>query len=77
MPTVRSITDPETLGRLEKLQIQIWGMSDREVVPLHQLVAAVSAGERSWERLRRMERSSGSPMPFRPSTRGRRRGTRT
>ncbi|HVI84755.1 MAG TPA: hypothetical protein VNA86_05540, partial [bacterium] len=44
MPTVRSITDPETLGRLEKLQIQIWGMGDREVVPLHQLVAAVSAG---------------------------------
>jgi len=24
--------------------MQIWGMSDREVVPLHQLVAAVSAG---------------------------------
>ena len=44
VPTVRSITDPETLGRCEKLQMRIWGMSDREVVPLHQLVAAVSAG---------------------------------
>jgi predicted GNAT superfamily acetyltransferase len=44
VPTVRSITDPETLGRFEELQMQIWGMSDREVVPLHQLVAAVSAG---------------------------------
>ena len=44
VPTVRSITDPETLGLCEELQIRIWGMSDREVVPLHQLVAAVSAG---------------------------------
>jgi predicted GNAT superfamily acetyltransferase len=44
VPTVRSITDPETLGRCEELQMRIWGMSDREVVPLHQLVAAVSAG---------------------------------
>ena len=44
MSTVRSITDPDTLGRCEELQMQIWGMSDREVVPQHQLVAAVSAG---------------------------------
>jgi predicted GNAT superfamily acetyltransferase len=42
--TVRAITDPETLRRCEDLQARVWGMSEREIVPLHQLVAVVSAG---------------------------------
>jgi len=41
--TVR-IADADTLRRCVELQKQIWGMDDRDVVPDHQLIAAVSAG---------------------------------
>jgi chorismate synthase len=42
--TVRAILDPDTIRLCEDLQMRIWGMSEREIVPLHQLVAAISAG---------------------------------
>jgi predicted GNAT superfamily acetyltransferase len=41
---VRAIADADTLRRCVELQAQIWGMDDRDVVPDHQLIAAVSAG---------------------------------
>lgn len=44
MYTVRPITDPATLRQCEDLQLAIWGMPEREVVPLNHLVAAVAAG---------------------------------
>jgi predicted GNAT superfamily acetyltransferase len=42
--TVRAIDDADTLRRCVELQHRIWGMSDRDVVPDHQLIASVSAG---------------------------------
>jgi len=42
--TVRPITDHETLRQCEDLQIQVWGASDREIVPFHHLIAAISSG---------------------------------
>lgn len=41
---IRALTDRETLRRLEDLQQRVWGMPDRDIVPMHQLLAAVSAG---------------------------------
>ena len=42
--TVRSITDADGFHAVEQLQREVWDMPDLEVVPLHQLRAAVSAG---------------------------------
>jgi len=42
--TVRSITDASGFHAVEELQRAVWRMPDLEVVPLHQLRAAVSAG---------------------------------
>lgn len=42
--TVRPITDAGGLRAVELLQRDVWGMPDLEVVPSHQLVAAVAAG---------------------------------
>ena len=42
--TVRSITDAGGFHAVEELQRAVWSMPDLEVVPLHQLRAAVSAG---------------------------------
>jgi predicted GNAT superfamily acetyltransferase len=41
---IRAATDIETLRRVEVLQMEIWGMPPRDVVPAHQLKAAASAG---------------------------------
>ncbi len=42
--TIRPVTDIESLRRIEALQIDIWGMPPLDVVPIHQLKAAVGAG---------------------------------
>src|SRR5256712_3956921 len=42
--TVRPITDASGFHAVETLQRDVWGMPDLEVVPLHQLRAAVRAG---------------------------------
>jgi predicted GNAT superfamily acetyltransferase len=42
--TVRAMADAEILRRCTELQMRIWGMGRAEVVPDHQLIAAVSAG---------------------------------
>lgn len=41
---IRALTDVESLRRIETLQMEIWGMPALDVVPLHQLKAAVGAG---------------------------------
>ncbi len=41
---IRPITDVGVLREVENLQQRIWGMTDREVVPTHQLLAIASAG---------------------------------
>lgn len=43
-PNIRRITDAGDLRRIEDLQRDVWGMRDREIVPVHQLLAAVAAG---------------------------------
>lgn len=43
-PDIRRITDAGGLRELEDLQRDVWGMRDREIVPVHQLLAAVAAG---------------------------------
>jgi len=42
--TIRALTDIESLRRIEDLQIEIWGMPERDIVPVHQLKAASGAG---------------------------------
>ncbi len=42
--TIRSITDAAGLRAVEEVQHEVWGMPDLEVVPAHQLMAAVGAG---------------------------------
>src|SRR2546428_7420730 len=42
--TVRPITDASGFHAVETVQRDVWGMPDLEVVPLHQLRAAVRAG---------------------------------
>lgn len=42
--TIRRITDASGLRAVEDLQQEVWGASDRELIPVHQLVAAVAAG---------------------------------
>lgn len=42
--SIRPITDPEELRAVEDLQQGVWGMPDRDVVPYHQLIAAMHSG---------------------------------
>jgi chorismate synthase len=42
--TIRVLTDIEALRQIEALQMEIWGMPERDVVPAHQLKAAAGAG---------------------------------
>ena len=44
MFSIRAMTDADELERCVELQMRIWDMSEAGAVPLHQLVAAVSAG---------------------------------
>ncbi len=42
--TIRPITDAAAMRAVEELQRDVWGMPDLEIVPAHQLKAAVGAG---------------------------------
>lgn len=42
--TIKVLKDIESMRRIEALQMEIWGMSERDVVPSHQLLAAAGAG---------------------------------
>lgn len=42
--TIKALKDIESLRRIETLQMEIWGMPERDVVPSHQLLAAAGAG---------------------------------
>jgi predicted GNAT superfamily acetyltransferase len=42
--TIRTITDVAELRAVEDLQMRVWGMPERDVVPLHHLLAASGAG---------------------------------
>lgn len=42
--TIRPLRDMPNLHAVEDLQRTVWGMPEREIVPSHQLLAAVSAG---------------------------------
>lgn len=42
--TIRAVTDVAELRAVEDLQIRVWGMPERDVVPLHHLLAAGGAG---------------------------------
>lgn len=44
MYTIRALKDVETLRRCERVQRAVWGLRDRQIVPSHQLFAAVAAG---------------------------------
>lgn len=41
---IKTLKDIESFRRIEALQIEIWGMPERDVVPVHQLQAASGAG---------------------------------
>lgn len=41
---IKSLKDITALRQIEQLQVEIWGMPDREIVPSHQLLAAAGAG---------------------------------
>lgn len=41
---IRLITDLATLRAVEELQLRVWGMPERDVVPAHHLLAAAAAG---------------------------------
>ena len=43
---IRTLTAVEELRAVEELQIVVWGMPERDVVPLHHLLAASGAGGR-------------------------------
>jgi predicted GNAT superfamily acetyltransferase len=42
--TIKPLHDIESLRRIEDLQMEIWGMPERDIVPVHQLKAASGAG---------------------------------
>lgn len=44
--TIRAVTHVAELRVVEDLQIRVWGMPERDVVPLHHLLAASGAGGR-------------------------------
>lgn len=41
---IKALKEIESLRRIETLQMEIWGMPERDVVPAHQLLAAAGAG---------------------------------
>lgn len=41
---IKTLKDIESFRRIEALQMEIWGMPERDVVPVHQLQAASGAG---------------------------------
>ena len=41
---IRDITDPSELVKVEELQKKVWGMGDRDVVPVHMMVATIMSG---------------------------------
>ncbi len=41
---IKTLKDIESLRGIEALQMEIWGMPERDVVPSHQLLAAAGAG---------------------------------
>lgn len=41
---IRSLTAPQELKQVEALQASVWGCSNLEIVPVHQLVASVMTG---------------------------------
>lgn len=41
---IKTLQDIESFRRIEALQMEIWGMPERDVVPVHQLQAASGAG---------------------------------
>ena len=38
------ITDPSELIKVEELQKKVWGMRDRDIVPVHMMIAALMSG---------------------------------
>ena len=49
---VRSLETPEELRACEDLQMEVWGYTEREVVPKNELLAAVRSGgvlQGAWE----------------------------
>lgn len=42
--SIRLLRDIDSLRRVETLQMEIWGMLERDIVPSHQLLAAAGAG---------------------------------
>ena len=42
--TIKQLTTPEELKKVEELQKKVWGMQDIDVVPTHMLIAATMAG---------------------------------
>jgi predicted GNAT superfamily acetyltransferase len=42
--TIRAVTDVAGLRAVEDLQVTVWGMPERDIVPLHHLLAASGAG---------------------------------
>jgi predicted GNAT superfamily acetyltransferase len=44
--TIHTVTDVAELRAVEDLQMEVWGMPERDVVPLHHLLAASGAGGR-------------------------------
>ena len=41
---IRPVTSPSELAKIEELQKRVWGMEDRDIVPVHMMVAAVMTG---------------------------------
>ncbi len=41
---IKALTDIDSMRRIETLQMEIWGMPERDIVPSHQLLAAAGAG---------------------------------
>jgi predicted GNAT superfamily acetyltransferase len=44
VPLIRELKTVSELRQVERLQIDVWGMTEREVVPLHQMLAAARNG---------------------------------
>lgn len=42
--SIKILKDIDSLRQIERLQMEIWGMPDRDIVPSHQLMAAAGAG---------------------------------
>lgn len=41
---IKTLKDIDSMRRIEDLQLEIWGMPERDIVPSHQLLAASGAG---------------------------------